>query len=102
MGGEAFADGSPCPGCGEHPVAYKLHGPNTTLVCVPCLRHFLGDDLAEERMVYALLGGAVRAAVEAHVHVDLIRAAVNEALDEAIRSEGEQIGHLEAVHRKAA
>lgn len=84
---EPFADGSTCPGCREYPTAYKVYGPNDTFACVPCLRHFHGDDIAEERMVHALLGGAVRAALEANADVELIRAAVNDAIDESVRQE---------------
>jgi hypothetical protein len=48
---------------------------------VTCLRYSYGYDTAEELAARAALGGAVTALLDADVDVDLIRAAVNSAID---------------------
>jgi len=88
-GAVPFKDGSTCPGCLEHPTAYKigLHNTTETLICECCLRHFHGHDVAEETAVRALLGGAVRAALQIEVDVALIRATVDAVIDDEIERE---------------
>ena len=58
------------------------------------------DDTAEENAVVALLGGAVKAALEASVPVELVRRAVDEAIDESNEEDAEaMIGLLGAAGR---
>lgn len=81
-----FHDGSRCPGCLEHPVAFTIASPFTgvepTPICEPCLRNFHGHDAREEDVVRALLGGAVKAALALEIDVALIRSAVDDVIDE--------------------
>ncbi len=104
MNARPFEGQEECPTCGEHPATHTLPAArrHRVPICHRCLHNFHGSDIAEERMVSALLGGAVRAALEAGVHTELIRAAVNDALDEAVRSEAEYYGRAAAVHERAA
>ena len=85
-GAVPFKDGSTCPGCLEHPTEYKLDV-NETRICEACLRHFHGHDIAEEIAVRALLGGAVKAALEIEVDAAVIRATVDAVIDEEIERE---------------
>jgi hypothetical protein len=98
-----FQDGSQCPGCLEHLVAYSLASPfpggEPTLICEPCLRNFHGHDCREEDVVRALLGGAVKAALALEIDVALIRAAVADAIDDEIEQQARYYANAE---RRAA
>lgn len=91
--------GTACPACGEHeatytmPAAAKARDP----ICEGCLRHFHGHDLAEDTVVRGVIGQAVSGALEAGASADLIRAAVNAALDADIRREAEYYGAARAA-----
>jgi hypothetical protein len=54
--------------------------------CDLCLRQMHGYDLGEQQAVVALLGGAVQAAMNASVPVELIRQVVDRATDEYFES----------------
>ena len=85
--------GTACPACGEHEATYTVPAAKARdPICEGCLRHFHGHDLAEDTAVRAIIGQAVSGALEAGASADLIRAAVNAALDEDIRREGEFYG----------
>ena len=88
-GAEPFADGSMCPGCGKHPTAYKLRKPglNDAAFCECCLRHFHGHDVAEDRLVRGMIGAAVRAALDEGASDALVRAVLQDALDERDRAD---------------
>jgi hypothetical protein len=48
--------------------------------CFPCVRYQYGYDEAEENALKALLGGAVRAALEADIPAEHVAAAFQEAM----------------------
>jgi len=83
----ALTDGSTCPGCLEHPTAYQLSKPGTnqTSICECCLRQFHGHDVAEDTFVRGIIGAAVTAALDGGASVALVRAALQDALDERDR-----------------
>lgn len=82
-----------CPACGQGAAAYTVPAAKARdLICEGCLRHFHGHDLAEDTVVRAIIGQAVSGALEAGASADLIRAAVNAALDADIRREAEYYG----------
>jgi hypothetical protein len=86
--------GAACPACGEHEATYTMPAAGNVRdpICEGCLRHFHGHDLAEDTVVRGVIGQAVSGALEAGASADLIRAAVNAALDEDIRREAEFYG----------
>ena len=89
---EPFADGSMCPGCREHPTTYKLRKPghNEAPICECCLRHFHGHDAAEDLFVRGIIGAAVTAALDGGASVALVRAALQDALDEHDRADRDE------------
>lgn len=90
--------GIACPACGEHEATYTMPaaGKVRDPICEGCLRHFHGHDLAEDTLVHGVIGQAVSGALEAGASADLIRAAVNTALDEDVRREAEYYGRAAA------
>ncbi len=60
--------------------------------CETCMRYQFGYDQAEAAVARAMLGGAVTAALEAGVPSEIIRAAVNDALDDTTFAEGRMMG----------
>ena len=85
--------GTSCPACGQGEASHTIPAAKARdSICEGCLRHFHGFDLAEDIAVRAILGQAVRGALEAGASADLIRAAVNAALDADIRREAEYYG----------
>jgi hypothetical protein len=85
--------GTSCPACGGREAAYTIPAAKARdPICEACLRHFHGFDLAEDTVVRGVIGQAVSGALKAGASADLIRAAVNAALDEDIRREGEFYG----------
>lgn len=60
---------------------------NPSIMCEACLRQFHGSDTEEERMVRAIVGAAVAAALEMGASEDLVRAAVDDAFSQRVRVE---------------
>ncbi len=54
--------------------------------CEPCLKYMHGYDQAEEVMVRRIVGAAVAAALDAGASLEFVRAAVDDALDDSIRT----------------
>jgi hypothetical protein len=81
-----------CEACGgtDRP-CWRL--PDDMTVCDTCARGFHAGDLTEQRMLRVLLGGTVKAALDAVVSAGQIRATVEQAIDEWVQV---QVGHMRA------
>jgi hypothetical protein len=75
---EPLPKSSRCTGCFVGPAIAR---DTANSYCEPCLRYGWGFDQAEEKMVRALLGAAVAAALECGASKELVRRAVNAAVD---------------------
>ena len=73
-----------------------------TLICEPCIHHFHGHDVAQEITATALLGGAIRAALAAEVPLELIRAVIDEAIDEDVEANSRYRATVQARYMAAA
>lgn len=83
-GAEEMPGPARCDGCyREDQRCWLSGGPNRMVTCEICLRQFHADDRAEERMLSALLGAAVKGALAHEITAARVRAIVDEAIDEA-------------------
>jgi len=78
-----------CSGCGNSVAIVREC--NGNVYCHGCLRYSFGCDAAEEKMVRAIIGGAVAAALGAGASEELVHLAVQDALGENVRVEGDWI-----------
>ena len=71
-----------CHGCleGPRPLWRDDQAPNAMDYCEACLRTSHGADTHEESTVHAIIGGAIRGALDGGAARELIRAAVDDAL----------------------
>jgi hypothetical protein len=69
-----------CTGCFREGGRWRVD-PN--VYCEPCLRYQHGYDLGEEKVTLAILGGAVMAALDAHVSAEKVERAVAVAAAQA-------------------
>jgi hypothetical protein len=79
----------PCEGCYRTDLScWQIGRPGTSRIyCEVCAHRYHACDIEEQRMVHALIGGVVRAALDHDVSASLIRAAVDRAIDERVEAE---------------
>lgn len=65
--------------------------------CEACVRYKWGYDQAEHAATFAMLGGAVKGALDATISPALIRAAVDHALDRHLEDDARNYGRMEAT-----
>ena len=75
-----------CSGCGN-PVAIARES-NGNVYCRGCLRYSFGCDTTEEEMVRSIIGAAISAALAAGASEQLVRAAIADAMREAVHVDG--------------
>ncbi len=75
-----------CDGCGN-PTTIGREG-NGNVYCHGCLRYHFGVDTTEEEMVRSIIGAAISAALAAGASEQLVRAAIADAMREAVHVDG--------------
>ena len=81
-----------CDGCGRSDQRCWRTSPDH-VHCEMCLRRYHADDIAEQRTLQAVLGGAVKAALDLEISASQIRATVERAIDENIEASVAALRH---------